>query len=69
MLESLDADSSYLTPAEYKVFKQKKAEGKANIGATVSKRFGYATIVSVIPGGPADKAGLNSAISLKPWKA
>src|ERR1041385_4384163 len=60
LLESLDADSSYLSPSEYKVFKQKKVEGKANIGATVSKRFGYAAIVSVIPGGPADKAGLNS---------
>jgi len=60
LLESLDADSSYLTPSEYKVFQQKKAEGKASIGATVSKRFGYAAIVSVIPGGPADKAGLNS---------
>jgi carboxyl-terminal processing protease len=60
LLESLDADSSYLTPAEYKVFKQKKTDGKANIGATVSKRFGYAAVVSVIPGGPADKAGLNS---------
>jgi carboxyl-terminal processing protease len=60
LLESLDADSSYLTPSEYKTFKQKKVEGKASIGATVSKRFGYAAIVSVIPGGPADKAGLNS---------
>lgn len=60
LLESLDADSSYLAPAEYKVFKQKKTDGKANIGATVSKRFGYAAIVSVIPGGPADKAGLNA---------
>jgi len=60
LLESLDADSSYLTPAEYKVFKQKKGDGKANIGATVSKRFGYAAIVSIIPGGPADKAGLAS---------
>jgi carboxyl-terminal processing protease len=60
LLESLDADSSYLSPAEYKVFKQKKAEGKASIGATVSKRFGYAAIVSVIPGGPADKAGLTA---------
>jgi carboxyl-terminal processing protease len=60
LLESLDADSSYLTPAEYKVFKQKKSEGKASIGATVSKRFGYAAVISVIPGGPADKAGLNS---------
>jgi carboxyl-terminal processing protease len=60
LLESLDADSSYLTPAEYKVFKQKKNEGKANIGATISKRFGYAAIISVIPGSPADKAGLNA---------
>ncbi|MGC2697668.1 MAG: S41 family peptidase [Candidatus Angelobacter sp.] len=60
LLESLDADSSYLTPAEYKVFKVKKTEGKANIGATVSKRFGYAAIVSVIPGGPAEKVGLNA---------
>ncbi|HEY5028006.1 MAG TPA: S41 family peptidase [Candidatus Angelobacter sp.] len=60
LLESLDADSSYLTPSEYKVFKQKKSEGKASIGATVSKRFGYAAIISVIPGGPADKAGINS---------
>lgn len=60
LLESLDADSSYLSPAEYKVFKQKKNEGKAGIGATVSKRFGYAAVVSVIPGGPADKAGIGA---------
>src|SRR6266576_1929910 len=60
LLESLDADSSYLSPAEYKVFKQKKAEGKAGIGATVSKRFGYAAVISVIPGGPADKAGIGA---------
>jgi carboxyl-terminal processing protease len=60
LLESLDADSSYLSPAEYKVFKQKKVDGKASIGATVSKRFGYAAVVSVIPGGPADKAGIGA---------
>lgn len=60
LLESLDANSSYLDPAEYKQYKQHKNEGKATIGATVSKRFGYAAVVSVIPGGPADKAGLES---------
>lgn len=60
LLESLDADSSYLNPSEYKVFKEKKTTGKAGIGATVSKRFGYAAIVSVIPGSPADKAGLTA---------
>lgn len=60
LLESLDADSSYLSPAEYKAFKQSKTDGKANIGATISKRFGYAAVVSVIPGGPADKAGVST---------
>lgn len=60
LLESLDANSSYLSPSEYKTFKQKKTDGKANIGATISKRFGYAAVVSVIPGGPSDKAGIGS---------
>ena len=60
LLESLDANSSYLSPAEYKIFKQKKAGGKAGIGAVVSKRFGYAAVVSVTPGGPADKANISS---------
>ena len=58
LLESLDADSSYLTPAEYKEYKSHKTQAKGEIGAAVSKRFGYASIISVIPGGPADKAGL-----------
>ncbi len=58
LLESLDADSSYLSPADYKAYKEDKG-GKAQIGVDVSKRFGYATIVSVVPGSPADKANLN----------
>jgi carboxyl-terminal processing protease len=60
LLESLDANSSYLNPAEYKAYTERKAEGKASIGAAVSKRYGYAAVVSVIPGGPADKANLES---------
>ncbi len=28
-------------------------------GINVSKRYGYATVVSVVPGRPADKAGLS----------
>lgn len=58
LLESLDVDSSYLTPEEYKVYKGDKV-GKAQVGINVSKRFGYATVVSVVPGSPADKANLN----------
>ncbi|MDE3105181.1 MAG: PDZ domain-containing protein [Acidobacteriota bacterium] len=57
LLESLDADSSYLTPDEYKLYKAGQA-GKAQVGLSVSKRFGYATVVTVFPGSPADKAGL-----------
>jgi carboxyl-terminal processing protease len=58
LLESLDADSSYLTPEDYKTFKADKG-GKAQVGLNVSKRYGYATVVSVVPGSPADKANLN----------
>jgi carboxyl-terminal processing protease len=60
LLESLDANSSYLSPTEYKTYKQRKADGKGEIGASVSKRFGYAAVISVVPGGPADKAGIEN---------
>jgi carboxyl-terminal processing protease len=60
LVESLDANSSYLTAAAYKAYKAHKIEGKAEIGATVSKRFGYADVVSVLPGSPAEKAGIES---------
>lgn len=58
LLEGLDPDSGYLTPAEFQAYQAKKDEGKAQIGAVISKRFGYATVVSVVPDGPADKAGI-----------
>jgi carboxyl-terminal processing protease len=61
LLESLDANSSYLSAAEYKRYKTMKTDGRADIGATVSKRFGYAAVVAVIPGGPADKAGIENS--------
>jgi carboxyl-terminal processing protease len=59
LLESLDADSSYLTPTEYKIYKDRPSNGVAQIGVTVSKRYGYATIVSVAPGSPADREHLS----------
>lgn len=58
LLESLDADSSYLTASEYKVYKQRPATGAAQVGITVSKRFGYAMVVSVLPGSAAEKEHL-----------
>ena len=55
LLESLDADSSYLTPTEYKIYKDRPTSGVAQVGIAVSKRFGYATVVDVAPGSPADR--------------
>jgi len=54
LLESLDADSSYLTPTEFKIFKERPTSGNAQIGITVSKRYGYAAVVNVVPGSPAE---------------
>jgi carboxyl-terminal processing protease len=58
LLESLDSDSSYLTPADYKVYKSDRP-GHAQVGINVAKRYGYATVVSVVPGSPADKANIH----------
>ncbi|MGB0122707.1 MAG: S41 family peptidase [Silvibacterium sp.] len=55
LLESLDANSSYLTPAEFTAYKAHENEGTAQVGLDVSKRFGYATVVAVVPGSPADR--------------
>ena len=58
LLESLDSNSSYMTADAYKAYKANKNESKGGIGAVVSKRFGYAAVVSVLPGSPAEKAGI-----------
>ncbi len=58
LLEGLDPDSGYLTAAEFKQYQAQENESKAQIGVQISKRYGYATVVSVIPGSPADHAGI-----------
>src|SRR6202051_2492432 len=58
LLESLDSNSSYMSADAYKAYKAHKIEGRAGIGAVISKRFGYAAVVSVLPGSPAEKAGI-----------
>jgi carboxyl-terminal processing protease len=60
LLESLDPNSSYLTAEAYKQYKAHKSEARGDIGATISKRFGYAAVVSVLPGSPAEKAGIEA---------
>src|SRR5215813_5456594 len=61
LLESLDPQSSYLTPREYTEYKQKMASNAAGeTGLTMSKRAGYIVAVSVVPDSPAEKAGIHS---------
>src|ERR1700693_1279571 len=61
LLESLDAESSYLTPREYSEYKQKlQSAGTGETGLNLSKRFGYVIVVSVLPDSPAEKAGVRS---------
>jgi carboxyl-terminal processing protease len=59
LLEALDPNSSYLSADEYKQYKE-LSHPSAGIGAAVSKRFGYGDVISVVPGGPGDKAGLQA---------
>ncbi len=61
LLESLDAQSSYLTPREYTEYKQKaQSASTGETGLNLSKRFGYVIVISVLPDSPAEKAGIHS---------
>lgn len=58
LLEALDPYSTYFTPQEYQDYLEHPAPGPANVGIFLSKRMGYVTVVSVLPGSPAQKAGI-----------
>src|SRR6201992_2061184 len=61
LLESLDPESSYLTPREYTEYKQKQQNaGTGETGLSLSKRFGYVIVIFVLPDSPAEKAGIHS---------
>jgi carboxyl-terminal processing protease len=61
LLESLDPQSGYLSPREYADYRDRMKNGvHGELGMTVSKRYGYIVIVSVVPDGPAEKATLRS---------
>jgi carboxyl-terminal processing protease len=61
LLEALDPYSTYFTPQEYQDYLQHPDPGPASVGIFLSKRYGYATVVSVLPGSPAEKAGIKTA--------
>jgi len=60
LLDSLDPQSSYLSPLEYSDYKQKSSIGdRAGAGLALTKRFGYISVISTLPDSPAEKAGLH----------
>ena len=66
LLESLDPESSYLTPREYTDYKEKSNDpATGETGLNLSKRSGYIVVTSVLPDSPADKAGLRTGSFLE----
>lgn len=66
LLESLDPESSYLTPREYTEYKEKSNDpATGETGLNLSKRSGYIVVTSVLPDSPADKAGLRTGSFLE----
>ncbi len=60
MLENLDPMSEYLSAEEFKRASEGQRRGPADVGTTLSKRRGYAAIITVTEGSPAQKAGLGT---------
>src|SRR5579863_3536851 len=59
LLDSLDPQSAYLSPLEYKDFKEKSASNPpAETGLALTRRFGYIGVIAVLPDSPAAKIGL-----------
>ena len=58
MVNSLDPDSSYLSPQEYKEFQAGQKGPRAEAGLELVVKDNLLTVVSVLDGGPADRAGL-----------
>ena len=61
LLESLDPLSGYLSPREYADYRDRMKNAQhGEAGMTLSKRYGYIVVVSVVPDGPAEKASMRS---------
>ena len=60
LIESVDPAGGYLTAKEVAFYKDYNAQKTPGIGAVLVRRGGYPIILSVMPGGPAAKAGLGT---------
>jgi carboxyl-terminal processing protease len=60
MLEGLDPHSRFLTPGDYAQFRLEALGEYAGIGAEVGLRGDWVTVISPLPGSPAERAGLRA---------
>ena len=68
MLEAIDPYASYLNATQYKEYLKNFDTYKGDLGMVLAKKYGYITIVSVVPGSPADKANLTTGDFLESIK-
>ena len=60
MLESIDPFASYLNAQQYKEYLKDFDTYRGDIGVVMAKKYGYMTVVGVVPGSPASKAGFST---------
>jgi carboxyl-terminal processing protease len=68
LLESIDPYASYLNAEQYKDYLKNFDTYRGDLGMVLAKKFGYITIVSVVPGSPAAKVGLTTGDMLESIK-
>jgi len=60
MLESIDPFASYLNAQQYKEYLKDFDTHRGDIGVVLAKKYGYMTVVGVVPGSPAAKSGFST---------
>lgn len=58
LLETLGPYNTYFTAEEYRLYEENQQKPLVSPGLVLWKRFGYGAVISVLPGSPAEKAGL-----------
>src|SRR6204780_2632974 len=68
LLESIDPYASYLNAEQYKEYLKNFDAYRGDLGMVLAKKYGYVTVISVVPGSPAAKVGLTTGDMLESIK-
>jgi carboxyl-terminal processing protease len=68
LLEAIDPYASYLNADQYKDYLKNYDSYRGDLGMVLAKKYGYVTVVSVVPGSPAAKLGLTTGDMLESIK-